>query len=166
MDLVQVRQHYIATHTHITIALREQVIYVISHHILLKSLEAMVTWPVKKCSSDQTVTPLIRVGSDWRLWKGKWMTLGVFIKDVLTYSDDCNIITQFWYVTNEHFTQWIDYWIESNSIFTLNVILSMEKKSLLEWDSIQFWNWISAEEKNTRKMTLVTHGLINYHFDR
>ena len=67
MDLVQVHQHYIATHTHITIALREQVIYVISHHILLKSLEAMVTWPVKKCSSDQTVTPLIREVSDWRL---------------------------------------------------------------------------------------------------
>ena len=71
LDLVQVHQLYqVTTHTHITIAMREQAIYVISHHVQ-KCLEAMVTWPVKTCSSDQTVTPLIRVGSDWRLWNGK-----------------------------------------------------------------------------------------------
>ena len=40
------------------------------------------------------------------------------------------------------------------------------RKFLLEWDSIYFWNWISAkEEKNTRKMTLVTHELITISAD-
>ena len=64
LDLVQVHQLYhVTTHTHITIAMREQTIYVISQHILQKCLK-VITWPVKTCSSDQTVTPLIREVSD------------------------------------------------------------------------------------------------------
>ena len=42
------------------------VFQVISHH-MMNCLGAWLLVPVKKCSSDQTVTPLIREVSDWRL---------------------------------------------------------------------------------------------------
>ena len=69
-------------------------------------------------------------------------------------------------MTSEHFTQWIDYWIELNSIFTLNVILTMEKN--FYWNGIPYISELGFQQKkkkNTRKMTLVTHELITISAD-
>ena len=49
---------------------------VISHHIFAfcacrRNCLELVTCPVKTCSSDQTVTPLIRVWSDWKALEGQ-----------------------------------------------------------------------------------------------
>ena len=57
--------YYFVTTTH------TQPTNVISHHIIAfcacrRNCLELVTCPVKTCSSDQTVTPLIRVGSDWK----------------------------------------------------------------------------------------------------
>ena len=62
-----------------------------------------------------------------------------------------------WYVTSEDFTQWIDYFEELDSIFTLDV--TWELDSLHNGYVIR--NRIS-EEKNTRKMTLVTQENYSY----
>ena len=52
--------------TYPTTVTGSNIFYVISHHIMT-CLGAWLLVPVKTCSSDQTVTPLIREVSDWRL---------------------------------------------------------------------------------------------------
>ena len=53
-------------YTYPTTVTGSNVFHVISHH-MMNCLGAWLLVPVKKCSSDQTVTPLIREVSDWRL---------------------------------------------------------------------------------------------------
>ena len=65
LDYVQVHQFHTTTHTPTTVT-GSNIFYVISHHIMT-CLGAWLLVLVKKCSSDQTVTPLIREVSDWRL---------------------------------------------------------------------------------------------------
>ena len=64
LDYVQVHQFYTMTHT--LPVTGSNIFHVTSHH-MMNCLGAWLLIPIKTCSSDQTVTPLIREVSDWRL---------------------------------------------------------------------------------------------------
>ena len=70
--------------------------------------------PVKKCSSDQTVTPLIREVSDWRLRRQNI---------ILGPKKHYYIIN--WYVASDDLTQWIDNLIRLDARITLDVNLGI-----------------------------------------
>ena len=88
---------------------------VISHHIFAfcacrRNCLELVTCPVKTCSSDQTVTPLIRERSDWKALEGQISYSGSNDYGYPNWQWRLYSLLNNWYVPSEDLTQWIDNW--------------------------------------------------------
>ena len=134
--MINKSQDYVGVHQllHILSTTHTQTTIVISHHMIAfcacrRNCLELVTCPVKTCSSDQTVTPLIREGSDWNALEGQKSYSGSNDYGIPKWQWRLYSLWHNWYVTSEDLTQWIDYLIELDSTFTWDV------KLLLEWDS-------------------------------
>ena len=117
----------------------EQLCLCDSQHIWLL-LWSLVTYFCKKCSSDQTVTPLIKKWSDWRLRRHDYEfgTQNLWLHD--------------WYVTSEALpNEWIIYWIELDSTHWMWP-MELDSKHI----GYVTQSWISEDQNNSRKMPLVT----------
>ena len=117
--MINKSQDYVGVHQllHILSTTHTQTTIVISHHMIAfcacrRNCLELVTCPVKTCSSDQTVTPLIRVWSDWKALEGQISYSGSNDYGYPNWQWRLYSLLHNWYVPSEDLTQWIDYLIE------------------------------------------------------